>query len=306
MEPDPDYPDRLNHAIRRCKERMRPIHRRVIETSWDVERINRILQKYYNLNRRLFFNSLARTENPDADNLYMKWRPLLRRAGMDAILTHPGIYAKYVWSNLMVYFFHKKTDHDFYTSLQGRRAIAYRFRKRYSGLSAKEIFSSLRIYYRNDYLRTLSEAFSRKFLKEFWSLDILSKEEISVLLRTPVKMGFLQRLHRGYERFHNTLFRSDLWIFCFLAALIAGGLRWILSGFRHLGAFFVLVLTTSALLHGIVVAMSALPTDRLNYPLDYVYYLSAFLAPLLLWPEPKTSEEETGQPHPAINPEKDI
>ena len=292
MDPDPAYPDNLNRAIRRCRERMRPIHRQAIETSWDVERINRILQKYYNLNRRLFFNALVREEAPEADDLYMKWRPLVRRAGMDAILNHPGIYLKYVYSNLMVYFFHKKTDHNFYASLQRRYAIAYRFRKRFSGLSAKEIFASLRIYYANVYRQTLSEAFSQMFLKEYWSLGILSKEEISALLKKPIRMGFLHKLHRGYEQFHNFLFRSDLWIFFFLLALVGSAGRWVFSRFRHQGAFFVLVLTASALFHGIVVAMSALPTDRLNYPLDYVYYLSLFLAPLLIIPNEKNVGHE--------------
>jgi len=287
MTPHPSYPEPMNAAITRCLNRIRPLHRQVIETSRDPERINRILQKYYNLNRRLMFNTLSRREDPQAADLYMKWRPMLRRAGWDAIRSRPAIYLKFVASNLQVYLFHRKTDHDFYAALQRRRALAHRYRQRFSGRSAEEIFRALRIYYKQDYLDTLSIGFSRAFLKEYWDLDPLDKDGIHHLLKQPLQLGFLHRVHRFVEHWHNTLFRSNLWIYLYFAVLLVTLSRWILSRFRHLGAFVLAVLTVSALLHGVLVSMSALPTDRLNYPLDYVIYLAPLLLPLALRADPR-------------------
>jgi hypothetical protein len=41
-------------------------------------------------------------------------------------------------------------------------------------------------------------------------------------------------------------------------------------------------MTFSALLHGVLVSMSALGRVRLAYPMNFVYYLSLFLFPIVI------------------------
>jgi hypothetical protein len=289
LEKSPGYPLEINEAIEKCQKRLTPAQKNIIENSWDHKKLFRILAKHYNRTRRIIFDSLASIEKKDSYSLYMKWRPILRELAIEAIKNRPTVYIKYLYSNGLMYFFYRRGDVDFYQQLERRYLRAFNYKKNATEfiLSKDSIGSEesgIRIYYPKAYVLSLSKDFVKSFLKEYDDPELFSKVKMKRIGRKEVRIEptFLQSVHRVFQSVHVFLFRSNFWVYFFLFTLIFSFFKLLRSRFSHKDAFILFIMTFSALLHGIVVSMSALGRMRLAYPMNFVYYLSLFLFPIII------------------------
>ncbi len=285
LEQNPTYPSEINQIIKKCRERIHPARKNIIKNSWNYKKLFRVMKKYYNRNRRFLFSRLKSLETGDSYNLYMKWRPILKKIALNAIKNRPKTYFKYLYSNLMIYFFNRIGDVPFYQKLKERYLAALNHKKRYIDLSTKrDKIETMRLYITKEYAATLSIDFAKSLLKEYWNPDVLSKIKMKKINKKEVRLEptFLQKVHLGFKSVHEFLFHNNSWIFIYFFTLIFSFFRLLKSRFHHKEAFIIFIMTFSALLHGIVVSMSAVAARRLAFPMNFVYYMSLFLFPILL------------------------
>ncbi len=287
LQEKPTYPQQVNEIIKKCYRRIGAKYKGVLEEdSWDHKKLNRVLRRYYNRNRNFIFESLSAGENKDEYALYLKWRPMLGDMAWTAIKKKPGLYLKYVYSNLLFYFFHNWRDFDFYERLAGMYGKSLRQNRTYQKMfSDKESGGwGLRLYYKKDYGDTISPRFSESFLKELSHPQPLAGFKKVVKegeKQFVVKPTLLQRVHTIYKKIHDLLFRNILWTFIFLFQLIFSFFLLLKSRFHHKGALIMFVMTLSALGHGFIICMSSFAILRYSYTLEFVYYLSLFLVPIV-------------------------
>ncbi|UCH96939.1 MAG: hypothetical protein JSV88_08835 [Candidatus Aminicenantes bacterium] len=289
LEKSQTYPPGVNEAIEKCQDRVRSSHKDVMENSWNCKKLTRVLKRYYNRSRKLIFSTLITHEKEDSFGLYMKWRPILRKIAIDAILSRPKIYIKYIYANLFTIFFHSMDDVDFYHILKRRYLKALNYKNYFTQSildwdTLRYKAHPLQLYSKKEYGSTITRDFPRSFLKEYWDREVFSKIKIKKLRRKKALLipTFLQRVHQGFKVVHDFIFRNNFWIFIFLFTFIFSLVRLLRSRFHHKDAFILFIMTFSALLHGVVVATASLPILRLIYPMNFVYYLSLFLLPIVI------------------------
>lgn len=280
LEKDPFYSTEANLAIEKSLNRLSPHKKNIIKNSWNTRQLGFILHRHYNRNRRIIFQTLKSLEDEDTDNLYMKWRPVLKEIALDAIFKKPLIYAKFLYANIVQYFFKKRNIH-FYNRLQERYRSTLLLKQRYLRFYKYRAGDSLRLYYKNDYIQTIKTEFVRDLLKEYWKLKSLTDHQRERVKNKILKLHFLQKLHRDFLKVHQFLFHNKFWIFFFFAAFITSCIRLFTTRLRHRGTFLFFLLTAAALLHGVIISMSSFSDARLSYPLDFIYYFSLLLFPLI-------------------------
>lgn len=290
MEQSPEYSPAVNRAIEKSRNRLTPRKKQIISDSWRIRDISLVLNRHYNRNRRIVFQTLKSFEDRDADNLYMKWRPILKKISLDAIRRHPLIYFKYIYANIYRYFFEKRNI-NIYHRLDERYRRSLLLRQRYSHFYKYQASDVLRLYYNNDYIRTLDQAFVRNMLKEYWDQKPLTISQRKRLNKVRLKRHFLQKVHRGFNDIHQFIFHNWLWIGFFFFSLGFSLFKLVKTRFRHRASFFFFLMTLSALLHGVVISVSSIADTRLSYPLDFIYYLSLLLFPILFKPDPLAERE---------------
>ena len=305
-EKSPDFDPVVNEGIDTYRKRIKPRHSDVIFNSFTMAEVRNVMAKYYNRNRVTFFNFLRSRENPEEFNLYMKWRPLLKKIAMHEIKRRPDLYLKFTTCNLGFYFFLIREKNDFYGTIKSRYAQAIT-----AGRDYPDIFfnkqgqtrldqNGLRIYYKKEYAESIDRRFLAFFLKEY--LDPLSPRFPSISISLPPETRqedvadtsikgsrkliipplFLQRLHVGFEKVHIFLFQRKAWVLFFFFAVIFSLVQLIRSRFHDRVAFFMFVLTGAAVLQAIGVCMTTFPIHRYSYTMEFAYYLSFFLFPLFL------------------------
>lgn len=282
LEKKDTYDPEINKIIDEAKKKIIPRHKKERDNSWNYFKVNRVLRRYYNRTRNLIFRYLLSTEEKDSYTLYLKWRPLLSDMGWTAIKKHPILYLKYFYSNLAIYFFHNMGDPDFYQKLK-QRYLKVKGQKNYYNIYIRE-GSSIRRYYKKDYAVTLSDDFMKSFLKEIYKPEPLPTFKIESVKekRVHIEPTFFQGVHRVYKKVHDFLFRNIVWVFIFLFVLGFSFVKLVKSGFRHSGALIMFTLTLSALLHGVIICMLSFAIQRYSYTMEFAYYLSLFLFPIIL------------------------
>lgn len=302
LEKKETYKPQINKIIDESKKEIKRRHKAAVEESWNHWKLNRALRRYYNKNRDFIFESLLSLEKKDSYILYMKWRPLLSDMGWTAIKKNPVTYLKYVYTNLFFYFFHNMKDPDFYRELQKRYWTSLNRKSFYQEYLPNSI--SLRMYYKKDYVETLSDDFLKSFLKELWQPRTLSKFKIGNVEEKEVHIEptFLQGVHKIYKKIYNVLFRNIIWTFIFLFALVFSFYKLVKSRFRHKGSLIMFTLTLAALLHGLIICMFSFAISRYSYTTEFAFYLSLFLLPIIFLPGSLTqSTRDTRSDHWSLN-----
>jgi hypothetical protein len=289
LEKNSAYPPGANKAVEDSINAVHPVHKDIMENSWDRKKLRRVLTRYYNRNRKLIFDTLNEFEESDSYGLYMKWRPLLKQMSLDAIKNRPKIFVKYVYANLVTIFFHRMTDADFYHVLKKRYLRALNYKKYFTQSilnwdTLKYKTHPFQLYSKKEYGSTITKEFPKSFLKEYWGQEVFSKVRIKKVRRKEARIipTLLQRIHQYFKVIHEFLFRNNFWIFIFLFTFIVSFMKLLKSRFHNKEAFILFVMTFSALLHGVVVATASLPILRLIFPMSFVYYLSLFLLPIII------------------------
>jgi hypothetical protein len=285
LEPDASYSHAANRAIARCRSVFRPRDFLILKTSWDPKAIKRIFKRYYDRNRVRIAQVFLSEEPADRYNLYLKWRPLWRRMAGDALRKHPVFALKYMGSSLYAVFW----------SNLWRQANLYRELRNNcldSGRRLKMILpfgvpnsSFNRRFNTSEYSATLTPSgFARSMLPELYGKDGLlrSPDPLTPDRRNEPLTRVFERLHQSLISVHSVVFRNPGWTLALLAAWAFSVARLFRTGFRHRGAFTLFLLTSSALIYGILISLLALPVLRYTYNLEFVYYLSPFLWPIAL------------------------
>jgi len=279
LEPDPNYGPAANEAIEQCRRALGPKERQILEVSWNPVELSWIFRKYYEQNRMRIVNAMLAHEPPEEFDLYQKWRPLWRRMAMDAVRQYPRTMLKYAFANLVLIFY-DNTWHqtDVYGGWQRNFVATPLLIKDFSSFGITESSFNRRFNTRS-YAETLTPLSFAHFLM---------RENIRFAGKAGPPKSRWRRLfeggHRRWLKIHGFLFRNPLWTLAFLAAFVFSMIRTIRTGFRHYGAFVLLLLTGSAAAYGVFLAFSSLPYLRYTYALEFVYYLSPFLWPIALDP----------------------
>lgn len=285
LEENPAYKPQLNRAIKRIHNRLRRFEQKTKKISTNTRKKGFNLYRGYNRNRIIIFRSLLSAEDDKADNLYLKWRPMLRKASFDAIRKHPMTYLKYFYVNLINYFFQRKT-YDFFKWMRIQNQNiktekSKKIRRKYADFSKASAKDRLRLYYKNEYIKTRDQQFLKDLLKEYWNPQGQTKEPNDKKENKTIQLHFLQKVHKVFFRIHQTIFLNHFWILFFFFTFVFAFFRTLFTRFRHRGSLIMFIMTFSALLHGVVISMSSIPDARLSYPMNFIYYLSFFFFPVL-------------------------
>lgn len=294
LEARPDYQPGVRQAIRQSQKFITSSNREIMEKTWNQRELKRLLQKGYNRGRTVIFKVLKSREDPQADNLYLNWRPLLKKISLDAVRGNPVIYIKYFYANLADFFNLKKHNYrHHWLNKKGKRKVV-NHKKIFSGYLHPPKKDSLRIYYKNSYRRTIDGQFLKNFLKEYFDSPVPDRTaEPANSEKGMVSVGF-RRFQRVYDSIHRMLFQNQFWICFFFFSLIFSLVRLVSTRFSHQGSFLVFLMTLAALCHGLVVSITSIADPRLSSPLDFIYYLSFFLFPILWLPESREPACQTG------------
>jgi len=289
LEEHPSFGLAGNKAVRACRRAVNKRDIRILASSWEYGRINRVLEKYYEKNRHRVYDAFFNREPADSFNLYLKWRPLLRKMGIYAIRRHPWIALKYLYSKFMIYFFaNRGTYNDFYKRLEDDFLWSRSLRKNFSGFGIPDSSFSC-MYNTRSYAATLSPAFIQFMLKEYHdppSFTHISLSADGTVMFTPT---IWKSLHIIWQKVHNALFRQIFWILLFFLTFLYALYRLVATRGRHLGTFFLFLMTFSALGYGISVVLSAFPYLRYVCALEYVYYLCPILFAISRLPDPRVA-----------------
>jgi hypothetical protein len=289
LEEHPSFGLAGNAAVCACRRAVTKRDIRVLASSWEKRFFRGVLEKYYEKNRLRVIRAFFKREPAGSFDLYLKWRPLLRKMGIYAIRRHPWIALKYLYSKFMIYFFTTRgTYNDFYKILGNDFLWSRSLPKHFSGFVIPDSFFS-RMYNTRSYAATLSPAFLQFMLKEYHDPPSFSRISLSAdgtVMFTPT---IWKSLHTIWQKVHNALFRQIFWILLFFLTFLYALYRLVATRGRHLGTFFLFLMTFSALGYGILVVLSAFPYLRYVCALEYVYYLCPVLFVISRLPDPRVA-----------------
>ena len=286
LEEHPSFGLAGNEAVRACRWAVEESDLQTLASSWEYESINRILGKYYEKNRMRVVRIFLKYEPAGSFSLYLKWRPLLKQMGTYAIRRHPRIALKYLCSKFMVYFFSNRgADYDFYKRLENDFIWSRSLRKNFSGFIVPDS-SFNRMFNTRSYAATLSPAFLPFMLKEYDNPPSFERISLAKDGRVILKPTIWKSLHNIWQKVYKALFRNILWTILFFLSFLYSLWRLAVTRGRHLGAFFLFLMTSSALGYGILIVLSAFPYLRYVCALEYVYYLCPILFAISRLPNP--------------------
>jgi len=287
LEEHPSFGLAGNEAVRACRQAVEKNDLHILASSWEYGPINRVLGKYYEKNRMRVIRAFFKYEPAGSYNLYLKWRPLLQKMGIYAIRCHPRIALKYLTSKFMIYFFaNRGADDDFYERLGNDFSWSRSLRKNFSGFVVPDS-SFNRMFNTRSYAATLSPEFLQFMLKEYYDPPSFGRISLSADGRVILAPTIWKSLHTIWQKVHNALFRQIFWTLLFFLTFLYALYRLVATRGRHLGTFFLFLMTFSALGYGILVVLSAFPYLRYVCALEYVYYLCPILFAISRLPDPR-------------------
>ncbi len=154
---------------------------------------------------------------------------------------------------------------DFYKRLEDDFLWLRTLRERFSDFGIPDSFFR-RLYNTRSYAATLSPAFIPFMLKEYYDPPSFSHISLSADGRVILTPTVWKSIHTIWQKVRYALFRQIFWILLFFVTFLYALYRLVATRGRHLGAFFLFLMTFSALGYGILVALSAHP---------YLHYVCA-------------------------------
>jgi len=259
-EPDPRLAPQVNKALGGLPESYEKMgitqeDLRLVRTSWDTGALFEIYAKAYN---RLVWSAGWGSGTRFGAGDYLQNRNYIRDVSMIAIRRHPGLYAKYVWVNMVTFF----------------GGIGYKF----------DIYSSLK-YRARGQLPGEARAYGVKGNGDAPAGSPAASGQVEAGRAgedVPLVEYCLGRLQSGWQRLHGFVFQTVLWSWAYFAMLGLSLAQLVRFRGRHLGAFLLFFLTLIPLGASLVVCLVEVATDRYSYPTQFVCYLSVALSPLLL------------------------
>jgi hypothetical protein len=287
-EPDQSFPPAVNDVLSELPSDIKAIgvtdaDQKTLIGSWDPDQLSPIFNKLYAplVNKGWThdrFVGISSDESADS---------IVRTVMITAIKKHPDLYAKFVWTNL--YVFYKIIEvgkWDFYGNIT-TRVVGF-----YSDWDGgfhplDHSFSGL---YHNTYLDgQFSKEYSNIYHLDFASVSGSGETAVVDLVDTPLK-----RLHMSLQPIQWMLFHQIFWVMAFFIVFGVSTLKLLISKGKHLGAFILFVMAITVIGASLITSLSEEVLERYAYPTQFIYYLSVALFPLL-WPGDKAGSRDAGK-----------
>lgn len=264
-EQDEGYPGEVNGVIGEVQGRMRAAmtekDRQVLGSSFSLENRKEFVRIFY---AGFDYPTLDVASRVGQGN-YMEARSWIRRISLDSIRKHPDLYGKFVITQLTTWYIENIAHQpDFVNYLQDRAERIY-VEKRYS-------------IERGDPEKTaLAKEFADPPLLPLVRVTGSGETEGAVLDSTSPSRQLYWALLSARKR----LFSSPVWSAAFFVVLLLSLFRLVGSKCKHPGSFLLVSMGVSVLGASVVVALVECALDRYSYTMEWVYYLSVALAPVV-------------------------
>lgn len=270
-ETDPVYPPDINAAIENVqtstRERISSQDLDILYNGWDMKELYRIyLYGHYYGPQTEIANMTGGWGTPE-------WRIWLLRLSKDAILKHPDYYFKHLVVMMDAYFAGVGQEHEFSAYIKNRVMTLY-INKHFS--AAKE----------NPFMVRLAKEFADADpppTVRITDYDIntdMNLDDRVLLVRTPA-----WRLYYLGYLFRKVIFARLIWRLVYLVSGLASAWQLLRHRGRHQGAFILFIMTISVLGAGLIVSLAEYSQPRYSYPMEWVYYLSLILLPMIFVPK---------------------
>ncbi|MBF0515539.1 MAG: hypothetical protein HQK97_00275 [Nitrospirae bacterium] len=273
LEQDAQYSKELNLAIRKAQALLLPKDKEAIAVSWDPYRVN---EAVFNAAGAGSDNGVLdmikeAAGNPPLGQLRAVYRQLL----FDAIKKHPLIYMKKTILAIAVYFLNINTDTDIYMQLN--ESYNKTIDSRLTAIDTNESGMLYHEYYNPPQLNTFT-VLRKSYVVQ--KNGMMVQEQGHAAEFVPV---FLQQLHyHVYTKLQRGLFRNGLWPAMFLIVFAVSAMHLLQNRFIDKEAFILFIMGAAVIGHALIVAMAAYNEPRFSYTLEFIYYQSLALAPLLI------------------------
>jgi hypothetical protein len=275
LEEDAKYSKELNSVIRKAQSLSSPKDIDAVRNSWDPYRVNEAVFNAAGAGSDIGILDMIKeaSGNPPLSEL----RRICREILMDSIMKHPFVYMKKTILAVAVYFLNINTDTDIYMQLNESYNKLFVQKSHLNGSDLTEVRAVFHEYYDPPELNTFT------VLRE--SFIILKDGRMERMEGHAAEFvpTFLQRLHyHVYTKLQRGLFRNGLWPAVFFIVFGAAAAALYHSRFTDAAAFILFSMAAAAIGHALIVSMAAYNEPRFSYTLEFIYYQSAALSPLLL------------------------
>ncbi|MBX7042403.1 MAG: hypothetical protein K1X85_05825 [Ignavibacteria bacterium] len=263
MGPSEKYPENVNNAIRSTLDSIPRRDLNYVRNSYNPDRLFNTFKDHFHMQMMLVDN----LKRSDSTMTYIKAQPYLRQISLDAISTHPEIYAKFFLCNLYYFFTNIGRNMDYFGELgriYKRSVIDRRFVRELEDGKWRQVSG---------------DAGLNASVKDFVKIKFDEQEQLDGFIRNSdgsvtLKPTLLMSIAGAYLSLSAVVFRNPLWLLLF-AAMIYYSLRVLaVSKFRDsdavLSAMFALIFILKALL----VSSVESSLERYSYTVELSVYLS--------------------------------
>lgn len=270
MEPSPEYPELVNKAIQNTLD---SIPRTDINVVRNYNNVTRLYEAFNNH----FYRQLNLTENmmkadPSLD--YVAIQPVIRMISMDAIKKNPKVYAKFIASNFLYFFYNINITMGYYeqlTNILKRTFIEKKYIKELESDRWKQISSD-----RSDYEEV--KIFFEQETNKQGQLEYVSIQSDGTV---NIRQTFLKSVFEVYETIYNFLFRNIVWLIIYFTVFIFSVIKLVKSKIRDEDALLAFLFCMIFLMKAILVSLVEVSLSRYSYTVEYALYFSLPFALIL-------------------------
>ncbi|MBF0319673.1 MAG: hypothetical protein HQL01_07720 [Nitrospirae bacterium] len=262
MEQDDGYSKELNEAIKKIRDRSTPNDRKILETSWDIEKYSKSMVKALDVGGCGYVSGQISnaTGNPGQKTLSRISRGLY----IDIIKKNPYQFFRKTLMTFLAYLNNISKENEIYST----------FNRLYNNIHIKR---NTMCSVQPGMVNTLCKEYANP--KPLPYFIMAASECGDIVYYTPT---FIQRVHyKIFSKLHKLLFRNLLWPIINFIIFGMSVFYLIRSKFSNTGAFILFIMSSSAILSALVIGLSAHEDVRFSYTTEFIYYTVAALLPIL-------------------------
>lgn len=271
MQPSGDYPAIVNEAI---KNTLDSIPRKDISY---VKNSSGISKLYHTFNDN-FYRQINLIENLmkfDTTLTFVEVQPIIRKISIDAVKNHPGVYAKFFFSNFLFFFNNISRNISYYENLAGvykRSVIDKKYVDELEPGRWRQVSSD-----KSDNEKVISF-----FTAEIENQKHLENVNINDAAEVELKPTILKSVFQLIEKIFIIIFRNILWIILYAVVFILSSYQLIKSRFKNIDALIPFLFCLIYLTKAILVSLVEVSLERYSYTVEYAVYFSLPFFILLL------------------------
>ncbi len=265
-EKSDQYPAKINEAVGKGKDfiwgRLSETQRDCVLNSWDFRMLAPIFLTSHVYEP--YCAIMGATSTASEGHAWM------RRIAKDAINRHPKLFFKRVFTNTAVFFRNMACEEDNFLPYIGIRLDTV-YVRRLCGAASEEL--------------------ARKSVAREYALPgVLPPPKAMdssgrILPPNELRLSWLWDAYCSIHVVYKAVFASYLWIYASILVYVGSILSIVSSKGRNPWAFAIFLMLSSVVGSCLVVALSEWATVRYSYPIQFIYYISVLMSPLLLSPK---------------------